>query len=555
MIRPLFLFEGMSLGEISSRLTDISHKTDGGMKEGVDQKYRDQKCISNMDDTATEDSVEECIKKMLEYGLFVMNNQKKEHSRFRFVGGFDIALGENTITCYSFPKYFRNADVTRINTDAMSLIMKVIAKTGKIYDYDLESVRFTGCGYSERARRVDVLKLARWIVNDYCTNGIFTMRSRRTVRERKGTVKWTRTVTSIIPVIDGNSVVYPETYRSIAFRDDSDLISEIHRTAVKEAIKILKKFGEKNSVFEPETKLQLEGKLAKYIGVIRKHQNNVFYDRDVRLMRALEAWADGCSHYYDKPVGTVSFELVWEKCVHRVFGNVSDSFSFGSPEYILGKKNRHYQVDNDSIPDVINIFRDGNAIKFVLLDAKYYLGSLEKDKRYSRSSLKKECGGWILDVPGYKDIAKQVDYYRTLKDEYGIPEGINAFVLPWYDMPGYEDISSDSEYKEREHDSYTYRWIGYASKGSVEKDDEICKIIQRLSSKNTDIKLPVEKDMKDDNKERRVQLIQIWPEWLYKRVLCEKKLTHEELVEFYEFLVERLVGENDEMGKVVKKDE
>jgi len=26
-------------------------------------------------------------------------------------------------------------------------------------------------------------------------------------------------------------------------------------------------------------------------------------------------------------------------------------------------------------------------------------------------------------------------------------------------------------------------------------------------------------------------------------------------VEFYEFLVERLVGENDEMGKVVKKDE
>lgn len=33
MIRPLFLFEGMSLGEISSRLTDISHKTDGGMKE------------------------------------------------------------------------------------------------------------------------------------------------------------------------------------------------------------------------------------------------------------------------------------------------------------------------------------------------------------------------------------------------------------------------------------------------------------------------------------------------------------------------------------------
>ena len=68
MIRPLILFEGMSLGEIRSRLTDISHKTDGGMKEGVDQKYRDQKCTSNMDDTATEDPVEECIKKMLEYG-------------------------------------------------------------------------------------------------------------------------------------------------------------------------------------------------------------------------------------------------------------------------------------------------------------------------------------------------------------------------------------------------------------------------------------------------------------------------------------------------------
>ena len=89
----------------------------------------------------------------------------------------------------------------------------------------------------------------------------------------------------------------------------------------------------------------------------------------------------------------------------------------------------------------------------------------------------------------------------------------------------------------------------------MEKDDEICKIIQRLSSKNTDINLPVEKDMKDNNKERRVQLIQIWPEWLYKRVLCEKKLTHEELVEFYKFLMERLVGENGEIGKVVKKDE
>lgn len=77
MIRPLFLFEGMSLGEIRSRLTNVSHKTDDRMKEGADQKYRDQKCISNTNDMVMEDPVEKCINKMREYGLFVMNNQKK----------------------------------------------------------------------------------------------------------------------------------------------------------------------------------------------------------------------------------------------------------------------------------------------------------------------------------------------------------------------------------------------------------------------------------------------------------------------------------------------
>ncbi len=457
---------------------------------------------------------------MISHGFFrIMKNEDKG---IRFVGGFQINIGGDQIEFWVLPKYLKD---TCVVANEISLIIKAIEKTGYLYDYVSEA-SFTENKYNSDYKRITQYNLAKWIINDYSMNGIFYIKERKCSSISKGRINWDKTVTKKIPYIDEDDVFYHNPLNTYIKRNDSILLSEIHRCAVREAISYIEKFGEAETVIWPDCNTSMLGKLQQYSGVVKTFQRTVFSNRDITLLRALEAWCGGYSKYYELPVGTVSFEKVWEDCLREVFGNIPKNFSFGSPEYRLGTGKQ--QVDNDSIPDIINISKDNdNEVRFLLLDAKYYLGEILETKR-SLTNLKNGYQ-WIHGLPGYKDIAKQFDYYQTLRCEYGIENGLNAFLLPWYDIAGLEGVEQDEERPK------WCRYLGYAYKGEIEPSkDSICEKLESLGVKYNP------KQNITNSSGKKVLVVQIDPNWLYGEMLNQRLEKEEVINEIWDYLEPKL---------------
>jgi hypothetical protein len=407
----------------------------------------------------------------------------------------------------------------------------VIDRTGHLYDYEYKP-EFEIDKYEKQDKTISRYQLAKWLVEDYSTNGIFFIKEKKTTRQNKGRINWGKTIDRLTPFIDGDDVLYHNPYRKYISKNDSVLLSEIHRCAVKEACDFLKE--ETGSVIEPECDAYMLGKLEQYASVIRKYQRIVFADREIRLLRSLEAWCSNQSRYYKKPIGTVSFNLVWEDCLRDVFGNISKNFSFGGAEYRIGVdengKERSQALKSDSIPDVINIFETNNQPSFLLLDAKYYLGKIE--------------GNTISFVPGYKDIAKQIDYFNTMINRYNIAEknGINAFVMPWHDMWHDDNFKlPESEKESAPKRPEWMRYLGYAHKGSLNTSDEIYKKLESFQKSGKESLQTGPKNERNDSKKtperaEKVLVIQIEPNWLYKEMLNKTTSKAELVKEAWDYL-------------------
>lgn len=441
---------------------------------------------------------------MVDNGLLSING-KKESERLRFVGSFIKELKNCTISFYCFPKYLKQERIC--NCRKMSDIIKVILRTNYAYDF-LHSAEYVENESHTTSEKIACNKLATWLVADYSSNGVFCIKENRT-SPHKGKINWTRTISKKIPLMDGDDIVYANPIRKYIDHNDEMLLSKIHRTAVVEAIEYLRKCGETVRVNEPDAEIDMKSKLVKYSGIVKKYQRIVFAEREIKLFRALEAWCNKYSKYYEKPIGTVSFELVWEDALREVFGNIPKGFSFGAPEYRLGVDEngaeKKQMVDNDSIPDIINIFKEDDNGKFLLLDAKYYTGMIGS-KTNSKFTLK-EGYQWIIGFPGYKDIAKQYDYYQTLVDEYGLSEGINAFIIPWYDVEGIDYMPKNSDGYEKPEWA---RYLGYAYKGDI--DHEKDSVWQKMLEIGLDNKVKTSSEM-------RILVVQVEPSWLYSVVI------------------------------------
>ena len=116
-------------------------------------------------------------------------------------------------------------------------------------------------------------------------------------------------------------------------------------------------------------------------------------------------------------------------------------FTFDKPEYHLiddNENDRIYTLNSNGIPDIIYI--NETERKFILLDAKYYLGRIRNDE--------------IAEMPMYKDISKQMYYFDTLCS-YGLEAGgsINAFVFPKHRLCNEIEWIPD--------DKNWYKYIGY----------------------------------------------------------------------------------------------
>lgn len=361
-----------------------------------------------------------------------------EPKTLRFVGTFTLGHDKCLLNFYCFPKYMKQHSSADVSD--MYLIIKAIERVGLTPICPEISV-FNAAKPNTRKSQMLRTELAQWIVKDYLRSGIINIKTKQTSLKQRGNTNWTKTVSRIIPVTDGESFIYPQRYNTYYNPDSELLVSKLHRAAVAEALRLLHSIGAHKEIAVPDHDAAILGRLSNYSGFLQKMLNRVYEDRQVHTLRAVLAWCTNYSRFYDQPVGTASFELVWERCLRMVFDNVSENrikgdFSFENPVYHID--NKPYKLKNSrGIPDIINIERDNK--KFMLLDAKYYLGSIKDDE--------------ITDVPMYKDISKQLYYYDMLCS-YGLSEenGVNAFVMPVHSYNG-EEVRLD--------DGKWFRYVGY----------------------------------------------------------------------------------------------
>ncbi len=472
MIRDIKLFEGMSLSEIKS---DIK-------KENPDIFDNISDLIPLDNDKENAITLEK-ISDLIPPEYFRASSKEKT---LRFVGYFTKHLGDSKFRFYCFPKYMNKRPKPGISE--MSLITRAI-ELSQLTPVTPDEVEFSPVKINSDEKTMFRSNLAEWIVRDFLQNGIVTEKIKQTDFRNRGYSNWSKTVSRIFPTTDGESFIYPKRYHTYHQSNDEILIGQIHRCVVAEAIEFLHSLGI-TDIPIPEHNAYILGHLEQYSSFVQNVLNRAYDDKRIHSLRAIYAWCNKFSRFYNQPIGTISFELVWERCLRCVFDNVSDDrikgdFTFDSPVYHIGGNN--LKLNSNGIPDIIYIDENKPTEKkpFMLLDAKYYLGEINGDV--------------ISKVPAYHDVSKQLYYYDILCS-YGLkPEnGVNAFVMPVHNLYGKSEINlKDNEW---------FRYIGY-----VDYDDKQSSILCD--------KFKLIRPEENNKFKATVLLVQIEPKRLYEMAL------------------------------------
>lgn len=433
----------------------------------------------------------------------------------KFVGYFSKRLGDSEFCFYCFPKYMRersNPDISE-----MSLITKVI-ELAQLTPIISDEAEFNPVKINPENSKMLRSNLAEWIVRDFLQNGIVTEKIKQTDFRNRGYTNWSKTISRIVPTTDGESFIYPKCYHTYHQSNDEILIGQIHRCVVAEAITFLHGLGT-TDIPLPAHNASLLGYLEQYSSFVLKVLNRAYDDKRIHTLRAIYAWCSKYSRFYNQPIGTTSFELVWERCLRCVFDNVSQDrikgdFTFDNPIYHIDK-NQYILEKSNGIPDIIYIDerKPTEEKPFMLLDAKYYLGEINGDK--------------ISNVPAYHDVSKQLYYYDILCS-YGLEtkNGVNAFVMPVHNLYNKSEINLG--------EGQWFRYIGY-----VDYDDKQSSILRD--------KFKLNRVNKEKNAYKStVLLVQVEPNRLYEMALslCDEEQFNKRTEMFSE-----LKKEIDEIAK------
>lgn len=381
---------------------------------------------------------ENIISDLLEQGFFDSDN-------FSFVGIYYCHHYNKIIV--GIPKY-RNLPTTSEENCALleeiGLICR-IAEQANFPSDPRQDDRFQSSQLRGALHHSNPYELAVFILQDYAENGLYQERTTKKRNDGVGSRSWGKTLRHTIPVFDRE----PLYLRPISIqhkRANSSIITPLHAHVVKLCAKLLQPLQLFENVQLPEDVQPLPTNIdcSQYIPVINEKLTQTFSDRELRLLRGLRAWCGQTPHNQTR-FGVTTFERIWEYATGRYFGNVAVTSS-GPPRYYRSNEKDPYKGKGEAIPDILYVANDGTKKCLAIFDAKYYTPHWEN--------------GVIWGAPANSDIAKQIQYYHSLKRRY--PDSAirfcNAFLLP-------EKI-----------DDKLYRYWGYAIE-SDEQNDEIVKTL------------------------------------------------------------------------------
>ncbi len=358
---------------------------------------------------------------------------EEQRYQFRYVG---IALvGTTAFVC--FPKYIRSGEPP---VEELRLMLRVVR-------------RLDGFGELPQASLKDgitnPLAVIVRLIELYEERGVYDNYEDSRELNGNGVIDWGRTVDTIAPVLSDGQPVYLDYWTRKIRRDESDLVTRLHRAILTECSRFLARSGIAGLLGLGGIELtdetpedfgdadELDWRLERE----RASQFVTWKQETIDLMR-LYLGEGGITAEADRVLcmGTTAYYHAWELACKVAFGDLLDKKLGSLPIELAGEWREKagetlLQIiprplwerpcgvscgDADTlIPDTVTFARDDDGSRlFCIYDAKYYVPSES---------------GKMTGQPGVESVTKQFLYqsaYRGFVLDNGFDRVVNAFLVP-----------------------------------------------------------------------------------------------------------------------------
>lgn len=390
--------------------------------------------IKNLFDFDDNKKSEIFLYKMMSQSIVKVDKDKKYN--FNFVG---IVIYDNIlIKCY--PKYIKsNLEPLNELNQILELLKAMQKRNSKLDCFDMMS-DFGSNNLSNIFR----------IVDDYYENGIYINEKEHLQLNGENEIYWDKTINDITPIISKNKPFYMNWFTRKTMVDENNIISKIHECILQECYDLLMDL-ELIELFDVEYQCITQNKISdlgdiEYISSLLQNEINNQYNNSKKdiLTTLLNYISNKISESEESLFdiyGTNNFKQVWEDVCQKVLRNVYDTrtsnlgisinkeliYDTKTMKELIPKPVWHdesgYSLGESKEtlePDILTLFINGEDVDFVIFDAKYYVPTLDSDKK-------------IHGYPGIADVTKQHLYelvYKELETKSNIKNMYNCFLMP-----------------------------------------------------------------------------------------------------------------------------
>lgn len=365
------------------------------------------------------------------------NKTERMEYSFDFVG---IIMFKNCIV-KCIPKYYTDIESNKDN------ILKKIIKVIKKYRNTQDDI--VGFSNVNSDKELNYLSIICYILDDYLQYDLYSNDKSIYEMNGNGEIEWERTINDIQEYIVNGRPVYFDLITSEIVNNEGDYIRKIHKYVVGQCSKMLNEHGILDMLSYPLIEFsdaeELYDDTDFVINRITKELDTEFNSRKQELLRTLKLYFVHKQNYgeenYEGFVGTMDFNIVWEKICSSVLENKLENrtknIKWIEDNYISkddkGKKLKElipypvWKKDGctESVKattvkiDIISIIKENGLRYFIIWDAKYYNIKFTEDE--------------IDDNPGVQDIIKQYVYnfvYKKFIKEQKFDKSYNILLFP-----------------------------------------------------------------------------------------------------------------------------
>lgn len=357
----------------------------------------------------------------------------KQRYQFCYVG---IALvGTTAFVC--FPKYIRRGEPS---VEELRLMLRVVRRLDGFGELPQANTR------DASANRLAVLVR---LIELYEEHGVYD--NYENIRELNGNgiIDWGHTVDTIVPFLSDGQPIYVDYWTRKTRRDESDLVTRLHRAILTECSRFLSCSGIGGLLGLGEIELSDEspgdfGDADVLVTRLERERASQFvtWKQEAIDLMCLYLSEGGIAAEADRVLcmGTTAYYHAWELACKIAFGDLLDKKLGSLPIELAGEWHERsgetlLQIiprplwkrpgegacgDVDTlIPDTVTFAhgKDGSRL-FCIYDAKYYVPSEN---------------GRMTGQPGVESVTKQFLYQLAYRDfilDHGFDHVMNAFLVP-----------------------------------------------------------------------------------------------------------------------------